>query len=168
MKIRKLRKEDLKYRVEWMNHPGVYTSMHFSLPITIEGTMSWFNKNIGSKQREDVVFLLNEKPIGMGGFTSIDNVISKAELYIFINPFLQGKGLGSKALLLLCDYGFRTICLNRIYLEVNEDNSIARKLYEKNGFELEGVLREDSMQNNQLINRCVYSYLKKDYDTRTI
>ena len=45
MQIRRIKIEDLKERVKWMNHPKVYSTMHFSVPVIIENTINWYNKN---------------------------------------------------------------------------------------------------------------------------
>ena len=39
MKIRRLQKEDLQTRVDWMNNPKVYSSMHFGIPVVMENTV---------------------------------------------------------------------------------------------------------------------------------
>ena len=62
MIIRKLRIEDLATRVEWMNNPAIYKSMHFDVPVRMDKTLEWFERN---QQREDRVdFAFTD---GLGG-----------------------------------------------------------------------------------------------------
>jgi RimJ/RimL family protein N-acetyltransferase len=51
--------------------------------------------------------------------------------------------------------------LDKIYLETNEDNHAAKKVYEKCGFQLEGILRNEyKNQEGLLKSRLYYGMLK--------
>ncbi|MBQ8239750.1 MAG: GNAT family N-acetyltransferase [Bacteroides sp.] len=161
MIIRKLQLEDLDTRVEWMNNPKVYSSMHFDIPVLLDNTIKWFKNNLDKDNRIDVVFEEGGMLVAMGGLTNINKVINKAELYIFVNPNLQRGGIGTKATSLLCKYGFDELKLNKIFLETNEDNDAAKRVYEKCGFQLEGILREEYKTSGNIFkSRYYYGMLK--------
>lgn len=161
MILRKLELSDLPKRVDWMNDPKVYKSMHFDIPILLDNTIRWFENNQKNENRADVVFLKDGQLLAMGGLTNINKVSSKAELYIFVNPHLQRGGIGTQATKLLCKYGFETLGLNKIYLETNEDNFAAQRVYEKCGFQLEGILRQEYKTNEGTWkNRLYYGLIK--------
>lgn len=167
MNIRSLSKEDLQTRVDWMNHPNVYKSMHFDIPILLENTERWFAAIQENMNRSDVVFSHNGggNICAFGGLTSIDREIGSAELYVFVDPSGQSKGKGTEATLLLCQYGFTTLGLNKIYLKTNEDNLAAQRVYEKVGFKLEGRLREEyKTHSGDLKDRLYYGLLKKEFN----
>ena len=92
----------------------------------------------------------------MGGFTDIDDKARKAELYIFVNPVLQGKGLGMESVRVMCQYGFEQMGLQKICLYTNSDNLAARHIYEKIGFVLEGFMRKEIINNGKIKDRCYY------------
>lgn len=163
MIIRKLLEDDLCTRVEWMNNPLVYQSMHYPVPVLMESTLKWFENNKHKENRADLVFEEDGMIVAMGGLTNIDEKISKAELYIFVCPNLQKAGVGTKATKMLCQYGFDVLCLNKIYLVTNEDNLPARKVYEKCGFKLEGILRaEYKTERGVLKDRLYYGIFKEE------
>ena len=165
MKIRLLTKDDLPQRVEWMNNPLVYQTMHFTIPISLEKTIEWHSKNQNNTSRCDVVFEDEEGLlVAMGGLTGIDPSLRKAELYIFVNPSRQREGFGSKATYLLCKYGFKVLQLHKIYLYTNESNHGARKTYEKIGFRLEGVHRSETVSHGVYENRLYYGLLADELD----
>ena len=56
MELRKIKFEDLPVRVDWMNNPIIYNTMHYSIPITLENTQNWFVKNVVNQNRSDVTF----------------------------------------------------------------------------------------------------------------
>lgn len=162
MIIRSICEDDLPTRVSWMNHPNVYSSMHFDIPVVLEKTISWFRQNQDNKNRVDLVLEERDELVAMGGLTGIDHSIGKAELYIFVDPFFQSKGIGTVATRALCKYGFETLGLNKIFLVTNESNIPAQKVYEKIGFKLEGRLRAETIVAGQVEDRLYYGLFKDE------
>jgi len=160
MIIRKLEKTDLGERVAWMNRPEVYKTMHFTPPITLENTVTWFEKNKAVSSRCDMAFEDTAgNLVAMGGLTNIDHATRKAEFYIFVNPTRQREGIGTEATKLLCRYGFDVLNLHKIYLFTNNSNFGACRTYEKVGFKLEGVHRDEMISDDKFDNRLYYGLL---------
>ena len=165
MIVRKLAENDLLLRVSWMNNEKVYRSMHFDIPVIMENTLKWYHNNLGSDKRADLTFEEDGEIVAFGGLTGINREVDKAELYIFVNPNAQKGGIGTKATMLLCKYGFEELGLNKIYLETNEDNLAARRVYEKCGFMLEGTLREEyKTAGGFMLSRMYYGLLKSEFN----
>lgn len=165
MKLRLLATSDLRTRVEWMNDPRIYKTMHFTPPISLEKTKAWHAKNADNASRRDVAFEDdNGNLVAMGGLTSIDYTVRKAEFYIFVNPERQKEGIGSKATYLLCKYGFEVLQLHKIYLYTNASNQGARRTYEKIGFSLEGVHRSELITDDKYEDRLYYGLLAPDFN----
>lgn len=165
MKIRKLIFEDLQQRVDWMNNPHVYCSMHFDVPVLIDKTIEWFNRNQQREDRVDFTFYGDTgEIIAFGGITSINKKIGKGETYIFTNPECQCKGIGTEAMKLLCKYGFENVGLNKLYAYTNEDNVASIRLHQKVGYEIEGRLKQEYKDaGGKLKDRIYLGYLKQNY-----
>lgn len=165
MTIRKLTQEDLEIRVQWMNNPKVYSSMHFDVPILMEKTKDWFKRVTLSDTRHDVCFLLEGQIVAFGGITNIDRTINKAETYLFVNPMSQHSGIGTQAKRLLIDYAFKKLELNKLYVITNEDNNASIALQRKFGYQLEGRLREEYVTTEgDKKDRLYYGLLKADWE----
>ena len=148
-----------------MNNPDIYCSMHYDVPVAMENTIRWYHNNIGSDKRVDFTFENEGKIVAFGGLTNINRDNDKAELYVFVNPYMHKSGYGTMATRALCEYGFEKLGLNKIYLETNEDNLVARHVYEKCGFILEGVHREEyKTVNGHLMSRLYYGLLKREFN----
>lgn len=156
MIIRELEERDLKTRVDWMNDERVNATLNIRLPVSLESTHCWFRRIKEDCTRVDFAFERDGKVVAMGGFTNIVSDVGKAELYIFVNPNEQGKGVGTEAVKLMCQYGFDKIKLNKIYLYTNADNLPARRLYEKLSFALEGYMPREVINNGKIKDRCYY------------
>lgn len=161
MIIRDLEKKDLQARVDWMNDSRVNTTLNIQLPVTLESTINWYHRIQENNKRRDFSFEKEGELVAMGGFTDIDEKVRKAELYIFVNPNLQGKGLGTESVKVMCEYGFEQMGLQKIYLHTNGDNLAARHIYEKIGFTLEGFMQKEVINNGKVKDRCYYGLYRK-------
>lgn len=167
MIVRKIGKEDLHIRVDWMNNPKIYSSMHYDIPVTLDKTVAWWESNQQKDSRVDLVFIEGDEIVAMGGITSIDRILLKAETYLFVNPNRLGIGLGSKAKKLLIDYAFDTLNLNKLFVVTNEDNIASIKVQQKFGYLLEGRLRQEYITSNgEFKDRLYFGLLKNDWNNR--
>jgi len=82
---------------------------------------------------------------------------------VLIGPAGQDRGLGTEATRLVVGYGFERLGLHRIALEVYAFNPRARRVYEKAGFRVEGVLRESLRYGDQWIDATVMSILAPEW-----
>src|SRR5690606_31213074 len=112
-----------------------------------------YNNIKTSNFRFDCVFLYDKENIGMGGLTHISDANKNAELYMYMDPKFQGRGLGFLSAGELCHYGFENLFLDKIYLYTFTENMRANKLYEKVGFKLEGQLRKHTFKDGILKDR---------------
>lgn len=165
MIIRRLEKGDLETRVEWMNNPLIYSSMHFEVPILMERTLQWYESNLTNDKRFDVTVLEDGEIVAFGGFTSINREIGKAETYLFASPFQLHKGIGTRAKKLICEFGFKELGLNKIYFITNEDNYASIRVNEKCGFKLEGRLRKEYLtKDGEFKDRLYFGLLKEEWN----
>jgi RimJ/RimL family protein N-acetyltransferase len=64
-----------------------------------------------------------------------------AEVGYLVAPWARGRGYASAALRTLCSWGFATLGLARVVWSAHVGNDASRRVAEKAGFTLEGVLR---------------------------
>lgn len=74
-----------------------------------------------------------------------------------------GKGYGTEATRLILEYGFRTLALHRIELEVYDFNPRAQHVYEKVGFVREGMRRDALLWEGVYHNAIMMSILRHEY-----
>jgi len=71
----------------------------------------------------------------------------------------RGKGYGTEALQLLCDYCFQHLNLHQVYASVLEKNHSSQKLFENEGFEPVGVKKDWNLNQGQYQNEIFYQKL---------
>ena len=162
--IRKFERTDIPKKVEWVNNPENNQFLHYDIPICVEKTERWFNSHLGEDTRYDAVIEANGVPVGTIGLLSIDRKNSKAEYYIAMGEIAyKGKGVAREASLLILQYGFEVLGLNRIYLFTETENVTAQRLFERVGFVKEGLIRQDIVSHGRFVDRYVYGFLKGDW-----
>lgn len=164
IKIREFSEKDIPYKVKWINDESNNKYLHYDLPLREDKTLVWFKNNKDRTDRLDLIITFNDKPIGLIGLLDIDNKNKKAEYYICMGEEkYKGKGLAYNASKLLIEYAYNELHLNKVYLHTEKNNIAAQKLFEKIGFEKEGLLKHDLIYNGKKKDRYIYGIiLRKD------
>ncbi len=167
--VRRLELEDLPTRVRWLNTPSVLAHMSIETPVSLSSTRQWFTQNTLSVHRRDFSFLSHstesdDELVAMGGLTDIEQRHRRAELYVVVSPGMTGRGIGTRAVQWLCNYGFIELGLNRIYLHTFAANERAQRLYNRVGFSLEGILRSHAFHHGASVDRHVYGLLRDEWE----
>lgn len=84
----------------------------------------------------------------------------KAELGYVIARKFWGKGLGTQAIKLAIEMGFKELNVERIEAYVDPSNVASQRVLEKSGFTKEGLLKNFVIQKGFVKDRFIYSYIK--------
>ena len=162
--IRKFGKEDIENKVKWINNPQNNTYLHYDLPLVYDKTLLWFRRIQNQTDRYDAVIEADGVPIGLIGLLQIDKRNQKSEFYIALGEeAYKGKGIAFEASKILLAHAFCDLQLNKVYLYTETDNRAAQKLFEKLGFQKEGLLKEDLIYNERKVDRFFYGITKKEF-----
>ena len=85
-----------------------------------------------------------------------------AELGYWLGRALWGRGIMTKAVEEMCRTGFEAWDIVRIYAEPFAHNAGSRRVLEKAGFALEGVMRSGIWKNGRLRDYCMYDLLRPE------
>lgn len=89
----------------------------------------------------------------------IDTHNRTAHLGISLRPSFRGRGLGSDVVHVLCDYGFNILGLHRLQLETLARNAAMIAAATKNGFKLEGTLRQSAWVDGDFVDEVIMGLL---------
>ena len=99
-------------------------------------------------------------PIGLMGFLHYDEKNKKAELRKFIGEQdFRHKGLGKKSTKLWLNYGLNGLNLRKIYLYTYDTNLRNIRINREMGFQLEGVFRQENIDNNVAMDIIRMAYI---------
>lgn len=164
--LRKFSRDDIPYKVQWINNPANNRFLHYDLPLREDATCQWFERVKDFETRLDLTLLQDGIPVGILGLLQIDRKKRSAELYITIGePSCKGKGLAGEAIRQLLQIAYGELGLHRVYLLTETENHAAVRAYEKFGFVREGCLRDELLdRDDRFISRYVYSMLKEEFE----
>ena len=167
--LRLLSQADLKDRVEWINDEENIQTLLFDWPTSYEKTLKWYNNVLfdSAKLHFSIVDRETDELIGMTGLLNIDRINHHAQLYITIgNRKYRGRRLPDEVIPLVLQYGFSELELKKIYLYTLPANERGRHVYERNGFRLDGILRQQVYCRGQQQDLYVHSILKTEFEER--
>lgn len=120
--------------------------------------------NLNSNSKHFAITDEDNNWIGTVSLKNIDKIVRQAEYAIITSSKVHGKGYAYKATIELLNYAFNNLNLNRIYLDVLEDNVRANKFYLKCGFKLEGTFRQFIFVKGKIYDLNWYSILKSEFN----
>lgn len=145
--LREIDRSDVPVIHSWRSDRSVVDTLTGAFRhVNITADEQWFDRYMASRSNQvrlAIVLRESHQMIGVAYLLGIDWVHRSAEFGLMIGaPEQWGKGYGTTATRLAVDHAFDDLNLNRVQLEVLEDNAGAIKVYERCGFVREGVLRD--------------------------
>lgn len=165
--LRPVEEKDISVIAKWLNDEEVtYYMFYGQLPMSTLQAAEMIKKQVEAPN--NVVLIIEDKetnrPIGFGGIYDIHPTARKAEFRILIGEKdYWTKGYGTETIELLTFYCFDRLNLNRVWLGVTDENKAAVRAYEKAGYKVEGVLRQDIYRNSRYYNSIRMSILREEY-----
>jgi len=86
-----------------------------------------------------------------------------AELGFWIGEPFWGKGIATKAVRLMTEYGFNNLGLIRIFAGVFDFNKASQRVLEKTGFKLEATFEKSIFKNHQICDEYRYGLINRNY-----
>ena len=160
-----INKEDMPSLYKWFSNTEFLSIYDYVLPIPM--SKDKVDKMISDYNEENNSIVLAIRTtegniIGLAGYDDIIKDNQVATLFIGIgDENYLGKGYGKEAIFELLNYGFNTLNLYRIQLNVLSFNTPAITLYEKVGFKKEGTMKEFVLRNGLRHDLYMYAKLKK-------
>ena len=84
----------------------------------------------------------------------------RANMGLWIASQFHGQGYGAEAVRLITEYGFNKLGLQKINAMIFVGNFASRKIFEKNGFLLEGTIRHAAKKRGKLIDEWSMGKIK--------
>ncbi len=170
VKLRAHKKDDIDKMQKFLNDAelvGLYDTL-VAFPSTIEQIEKDYNVDTietNGKYSFAIEHLESKKYIGSCIITEVNFVARVAKVGIIIGDrdFL-GIGLGTEAMDVLIKFIFLEMNMNKIKLEVFSHNVRAQKSYEKCGFKVEGILKEEGYKNGEYRDLILMRILRKEWD----
>ena len=163
--LRPYREGDEKTLARNLNDSDVSRFMSImNYPYKIKDANQWINhcmKMYEVKNKKEIVLAIdiNKEVIGAVGLHDISKD-HKAEIGYWITKKYQGRGIASKAVKEVTNFGFHTFKLKRITAHIFSENKASVRVVEKSGYKFEGVLKKYIRKNGKYYDALLYAKVK--------
>lgn len=97
----------------------------------------------GTHLYASIVLKSTNEIIGTAMIFNFDKEANKAEIGYLLHRDHWGKGYGTEIVALMTDFAFQSLHLHKLYAYVVDANIGSARILEKNGYELEGRLKDN-------------------------
>lgn len=147
VRLRAFERDDVDANHAFVNDYDTVRGMLSGIPFpsSMQDEYRWLEQQT-SYSRGEYQFAIEDGSgslVGRCGATRVDWKNRVAELAIMIGTPYRGRGYGTEAMSLLCDFCFREMNLHKLKVSVFSFNEAAVRCYERCGFTREGLLRNE-------------------------
>lgn len=162
--LRPWRSTDAASLARHINHPKIalYT-ISIPYPYSLQEARSWLRRRTNKQQNASISLYWAIEIDGQAvGGISLKDIIKghKAELGYWLAAAYWGQGIMTEAAKEIKEFAFNNLKLKRLWAGCFDINPASRRVLEKLGFELEGVLRKAHKKNGRFVNDCILSIVK--------
>ena len=167
-RLRSVERGDLAWLKNLREDPSVSSRLGTFCLLNNERQERWFSALQTDTTKCYMIFEKRESnssfvKLGMVRITEIDLINRSMCVGGDMVQEHRGKGYAKQMYQLIFQYGFNHMNMHRLYLFVLEDNAVAKGLYQKMGFQLEGVQRDAIYSNGTYKNYEMMSLLESEY-----
>jgi RimJ/RimL family protein N-acetyltransferase len=154
--LRPLKMSDKESLAKHVNYRAIARNLLvIPYPYKLKDAKFWISKVLKynkMKKPTDIIFgiEINGNVVGSIGIHRIKEK-HKAEIGYWLGKEYWGKGIMSEAVKIISEYCFNKLKLRRIVAKVFLFNEPSKRVLEKNGFKMEGILRKEENKKGKLL-----------------
>jgi RimJ/RimL family protein N-acetyltransferase len=161
--LRSWRATDLDALVRHADNPHIAENLRdrFPSPYTRSAGEAWLA--MAAQMRPGTNFAIEvggEAVGGIGLMPSSDIERIGAEVGYWLGESFWGRGIATAAVAGLSAHAFATFDLIRLFALPFADNLASRRVLEKAGYTLEGILRSSAIKNGRIRDQALYALLR--------
>jgi RimJ/RimL family protein N-acetyltransferase len=169
--LRPAEREDVPLFVRWLSDARTTQFLAIRSPLGQALEERWFDDLLGHHGNDRWFFVIcrraDGRVVGSLDLHALDLRNGSAGLGIVIgDPADTSQGYGTDALTALLDFGFGELRLERIWLDVYDDNERGRHVYERIGFVHEATLRHGVFRGGRYSDVLVMAVLRDEWVAR--
>ena len=165
--LRAVEKKDLPFLRDWRNIVEFRKNFREIRELSLADQEAWFDHLQNTKHINymfTIVDLETKKPIGAAGLLYVNCVIRSADFSFYIGEnekYIGNDGIALEAAKLLIDYGFKSLNLHKIWMELYEYDKQKIEFFTKNfNFKQDALLRDNCFEGGKYWNSLIISLIK--------
>jgi RimJ/RimL family protein N-acetyltransferase len=162
--LRTIEEEDLEFLRDAINDPEVREGLIMARPINAEQEREYFEERVSSEDGVNLAICVDEEIVGTVGLSDVDQRAGNCEIGVWVAPEFHGRGYGTEASRLLTQYAFDELRMHRVLARVLATNEASARIWEKLGFEEEGVHRDEAFTDGEYVDIRYFSVLEDEWE----
>ncbi len=163
--IKQWRRTDAKDLASALSNQNILKNLRDGLPYpyTEKDAEDYINAMLAADKNDTFAYAVcvDDRSVGsIGAFRQGNIHCRTAELGYYLAEEYWGQGIMTDAVRQLCKKLFAETDLLRIYAEPFAYNIGSRRVLEKAGFQLEGILKSNAFKNGQVLDMAMYALTK--------
>jgi [ribosomal protein S5]-alanine N-acetyltransferase len=165
-KLRSLLLDDAENIARNANNRKIWINLRdaFPFPYTLENAKHYINMSVKQYPQYYFGIEVDGEIVGMiAVIPGSDVYIISGEIGYWLAERYWNKGIMTKAIRAILDYGFNKLGLLRIHTGVFGYNTASMKVLEKNGFKKDGIFKNAVKKDGVITDEHRYSIVREDY-----
>jgi len=153
----------------WMSEDKVTKYLRWQTHKDISETKKVLEEWTEAYNRQDtylgaIVLKEIDEPVGSISVVDKDEYLNILHVGYCIGSKWWNKGITSESYTAVIDYLFREVRANRIESQHDPDNPYSGRVMRKCGLQYEGTLRKADFNNQGVVDACMYSILREEWN----
>lgn len=169
--LRAIEPTDLPHLLSWRNEPELRKYFREYRELNMEQQTAWWNYTRDDSNTVVFAIVTSQYRALMGacGLTYIQWRERIAELSLYIAPPEEyiDDACAPEAFGMMLEYGFKTLGMNKLFVEAFEFNEKMIALCGKFNLKFDGTLRDNCYHDGRHWDSYIYSALAREHDTST-
>ncbi|MBN2057344.1 MAG: GNAT family N-acetyltransferase [Candidatus Saganbacteria bacterium] len=160
---------DLEQLLAWRNKEEFRKHFREYRELNMAQQERWFNEKVNNDPTT-IMFSIRRRSdnelLGCCGLVYVNWVHRHADLSLYIgwkDSYIDEEGYAEEACALLFDYAFNALSLNKIWTEIYVFDTKKKKLYDRIGLKVDGVLRQNYYYDGKWVDSYILSILASDW-----
>jgi RimJ/RimL family protein N-acetyltransferase len=166
VELRLLSEDDLGDVAELIRDPDTLRFTRVPEPPPDDFARDWYQRYVDRRARCDgeAFAILDDDGafLGLALVPTLDAEAAEAELGYIVAAHARGRGVAAEALTLLTRWAFEERGIQRAYLIIDVDNPASKRVAERAGYTLEGVMRNTYVKQGRRSDTELWSRLPDD------
>ena len=163
LKVRSWRKDDLTALVRHANNAKIAANLRdqFPHPYTRSDGLDFLD--YARSQEPECAFAIEfggEAVGGVGFKLGHDIARRSAEMGYWLTEDLWGRGIATRAVTAMSEWGFDNYKLTRVFAMAFAHNAGSIRVLEKSGFVREGVMRRSAIKNGVILDQILFAKVR--------
>jgi RimJ/RimL family protein N-acetyltransferase len=163
--IRSWRRDDLAALLRHADNPKVAANLRdrFPSPYTEADAEAWFEVVSAETAALHLVIDVAGELVGTIGLEPQSDInAGTAEVGYWLGEAFWGRGFATAALTTLTRHALTALGYRRLYATAFSGNAASRRVLEKAGYRLEGVMRKSAIKRGRVHDQALYAILTED------